>query len=131
MARRPLSKPLKIPRRVRRELRLLVRRQRVAYVVVQRARIVLLAHQKLGTQEIAKQTGGSSRHVRKWKRRFLQAPCVDTLEDRARSGRPARIPVAIRCKLVQLACERPDDQESPAPFRDIWTYRSLADSLDE
>ena len=122
---------MKIPRRVRRELRLLVRRQRAPYVIVQRARIVLLSHAGLGTEEVAARTGCSSRNVRKWKSRFSKAACVDSLEDRGRSGRPAQVPVAIRCKLVQLACERPDDQDPPAPFRDIWTYRSLADSLQE
>ncbi|MCP4449290.1 MAG: transposase, partial [Myxococcales bacterium] len=29
------------------------------------------------------------------------------------------------------ACERPAAQEPPAPFRDIWTYESLARSLEE
>lgn len=54
-----------------------------------------------------------------------------SLEDSARSGRPARISVATRCQLVQLACARPDNEEAPAPFRDLWTYRSLAASLAE
>ncbi|MCP4449000.1 MAG: helix-turn-helix domain-containing protein [Myxococcales bacterium] len=54
-----------------------------------------------------------------------------TLEDQERSGRAAQVPVEIRCKLVQIACERPAAQEPPAPFRDIWTYESLARSLEE
>jgi transposase len=112
-------------------LKLLVRRHRAPFSVVQRARIVLLAHQGLGAEDIAQQVGCSSRNVRKWRMRFATAPSVKSLEDRERSGRPARIPVAIRCKLVQLACERPDKQESPAPFRDLWTYGSLADTLEE
>lgn len=90
-----------------------------------------MAHQREGTAQIARQLGCSRRTVRKWKSRFAASPRVETLEDRERSGRPGRIPVAIRCKLVQLACERPDGQESPAPFRDIWTYGSLADALEE
>lgn len=112
-------------------MKLLVRRHRAPHAVVQRARIVLLAHQGAGTEQIARQLGCSSRNVRKWKARFVDAPCVETLEDQERTGRPARIPVEIRCKLVQLACERPDGEESPAPFRDIWTYASLADALEQ
>ncbi|MCP4448299.1 MAG: helix-turn-helix domain-containing protein [Myxococcales bacterium] len=54
-----------------------------------------------------------------------------TLEDQERSGRAAQVPVEIRCKLEQIACERPAAQEPPAPFRDIWTYESLARSLEE
>ena len=73
-----------------------------------------MAHQGAGTEQLARQLGCSSRTVRKWKARFLEAPCVDTLEDRERSGRPARVPVAIRCKLVQLACERPEQTPTAA-----------------
>ena len=90
-----------------------------------------MAHEGAGTEQIARQLGYSSRTVRKWKARNLAAPGVETLEDRERSGRPARVPIAIRSKLVQLACERPDGEDSPAPFRDIWTYGSLADALEE
>jgi hypothetical protein len=30
---------------------------------------------------------------------------------------------------VQLACARPEGCKSPAPFRDLWTYRSLAEAV--
>lgn len=45
--------------------------------------------------------------------------------DRDRSGRPARIPLEVRCKVVQLACDRPD--KLYAPFRDVWTQQSLTE----
>jgi transposase len=98
---------------------------------VQRAEIMLLAHKGLGTEEIARTVNCSSRNVRKWKVRFAKAPCLASLEDAPRSGRPARISTAIRCQLVQLACARPDDGEAPAPFRDIWTHAALAAALAE
>ena len=101
------------------------------YVVVQRARIVLMAHGGLGTEQIARELSCSSRHVRKWKARFAAAPCLASLEDAPRCGRPARITVATRCQLVQLACARSDSEDAPAPFRELWTYRALADSLAE
>lgn len=72
--------------------------------------------------------GCSSRNVRKWKNRFAAEPSLKGLEDRPRSGRPARVPVLVRCQLVQLACERPKD--NTAPFRDLWTYGSLAEALE-
>lgn len=50
-----------------------------------------------------------------------------SIRDLPRPGRPARIPVHIRCKLVQLACERPDEKRTA--FRDVWTYQALADAL--
>lgn len=131
MKRGPAAERLRIPRHERRELRLLVRRHRAPYAVVQRARIVLMAHAGLGTEQISRQLSCSTRHVRKWKARFAAAPCLASLEDAPRSGRPARITVAIRCQLVQLACDRPDSKDAPAPFRDLWTYGALADGLAE
>ncbi len=131
MAFGPAPQRLKIPRPVRRALELLVRRHRAPHVVVQRARILLMAHKGEGSEQIARSLSCSSRHVRKWKARFAAAPSLETLEDAPRSGRPARIPIAARCQLVQLACARPDGDETPAPFRDIWTYKSLAEALRE
>jgi transposase len=100
-------------------------------MVVVRARIVLMASKGRGTAEIARSLGVTARTVRKWKARFADDPLVHALEDRERPGRPNRISVALRCRLVQLACDRPDGQEKPARFRDIWTYASLADTLAE
>jgi len=90
-----------------------------------------MARQGLGAEQIGRRLGCSSRNVRKWRSRFSIAPKVATLQDAPRSGRPPLIPVAIRCQLVQLACARPDSDDAPAPFRDIWTYGSLADTLAE
>ncbi len=50
-----------------------------------------------------------------------------SLYDAPRSGRPSRTSVALRCELVQLACERPDGVTTP--FREVWTYASLADAF--
>lgn len=76
--------------------------------------------------------GCSERSVRKWKARFIEDPRVESLQDAPRTGRPRQIPVWVRCKLVELACDRPDDdaKAAPAPFRVLWTYRSLADALE-
>lgn len=115
---------------MKRELRLIVRRRRAPHCIVVRAKIVLLAAGGIGTQEIARQLGISGSCVRKWKARFREDPCLASLEDQERPGRPAQIPLEIRCRLIQLACDRPDGVEKPAPFRDIWTYRSLAETLE-
>jgi transposase len=88
---------------------------------------VLLHREGHRTEEVARRVGWTARSVRKWKRRFAQAPSLETLEDAHRSGRPATVPLAIRCQLVRLACERPND--SLARFRDVWTYGSLREVL--
>jgi transposase len=109
------------------ELKRLARKQRAEHTRVQRARIVLLAARGLATPAIAQKVGCSERGVRKWKARFRDDPRVEALEDRPRPGCPAQVPVAVRCALVQLACERPDGVT--IPFRQKWTYGALAEAL--
>ncbi len=80
----------------------------------------------MGTEEIAQRLSIEGRTVRKWKARFEEDPRFEALEDRPRTGRPAEVPLEIRCKLVQLACERPEEPvergkrtRKPAKFRDV------------
>lgn len=128
MPRGPSPRPLHVHRGLLRELKDLVWRGRAIHLVAQRARIVLLAREGRGTEEIAGMVGWSARAVRKWKARFAATPSLETLEDADRSGRPSTVPLSIRCQLVRLACERPNHEIMR--FRDVWTYASLADVLE-
>ena len=94
-----------------------------------RAQIILLCARGLRNAAIARSLGCSEQTVRKWRERFVQAPNLESLQDRPRSGRPAVVPVATRCEVVKLACQRPED--SKARFRDIWTLGSLQEALRE
>lgn len=116
---------------MRKKLWRLIQRHHSSYAIVVRAKIVLMAWEGLGTEEIARRLSISDRTVRKWKARFTEDPHPDTLLDRERSGRPPTIPLEVRCQLVQLACDRPEGEDSPAPFRDVWTYGALRDALEE
>ncbi|MEM9731764.1 MAG: IS630 family transposase [Myxococcota bacterium] len=127
MARGPTPERLRVPRSVVRELKKLVRRSRAPFAVVQRARMILLARAHVGTEETARRLGCSSRNVRKWKSRFRAEPKLVTLEDAPRSGRPATVPTWVRCRLIQIACDRPDGVFTP--FRELWTHGALADEL--
>lgn len=86
MSRGPTPRRLHVHRDLLRELKELVWRGRAIHLVVQGR----------GTEEIAQIVGWTARSVRKWKARFSQAPLLDTLEDADRSGRPARVPLAVR-----------------------------------
>lgn len=118
-----------MPRSVYRELKLIVRRQRLPFAFVCRARVILLARKGLGTTQIAQSVGVSTRFVRKWKQRFRENPCVEALWDQPRSGRPPRIPLVARCCLIKLACQRPEGETTP--FRDVWTHAALAAALEQ
>jgi transposase len=96
---------------------------------VVRARIVLLAEQGLSNPDIAARVGCTQRTVYQWRTKFALSPCMDVLEDRRRSGRPGSVCVTVRCELVKLACERPDDEK--APLRDVWTHAALQAALEE
>jgi len=109
------------------KLKRLARKQRAPHRLVVRARIVLLAAKGHGADEIGRRVGCCARSVRKWKARFASDPRVESLDDLPRPGVPASIPVAVRCELVQLACERPDG--ITVPFREKWTYAALAEAL--
>ncbi len=115
-------------RRVRRELKKLVRRHRAPFVTVQRAQALLLARAGMGTTAIARHLGWSARSVRKWKARFRANPTIAALDDATRSGRPARVPTWVRCRLVQIACDRPDGVFTP--FREVWTRDALAEHVE-
>ena len=103
--------------------------ERLPHRQVVRARIVLLAAKGLGNRAIAAKVGCTERNVYAWRTRFARCPLAASLEDRRRSGRPARISVSVRCELIKLACERPDEEK--APLRDVWTQQALQSALRE
>jgi transposase len=95
--------------------------------LVRRARIGLLAADGVSSHQIAVRVGVTDKTVRLWRGRIAANPCVASLEDMPRSGRPPSVPLEVRLKLVSLACERADDDK--APFRDVWSHSSLRDAV--
>lgn len=96
---------------------------------VVRARTLLLVADGVPTAEVARRTGQTDRTVRKWKARFGARPSLETLDDAPRSGRPQSVPTTTRLAVVRIACERPDGDEKPKSFRDLWTHQALADEV--
>jgi transposase len=112
---------------VREELKVLARSGRAEARLVLRAKLVLLAAEGHSNQKIARSLGCHVDTVRVWRGRFARDGRVVTLEDRPRSGRPARISPATRCKLIKLACDRPANHGLQT--RTTWTYATLARRL--
>lgn len=77
---------------------------------VQRARILLLAHDGRSNAEIARQVGCCLQTVRNWRRRWLRQP---TLDDASRSGCPRRLTATERAAITALACSSPRDHQHP------------------
>lgn len=106
-------------------LRRVASQQRERYAVVRRAQMVLGLLEGLSPCEVAEQLGCGVSTVRKWRARWNRKPCVASLYDAPRSGRPPKFDLETRCTVVQLACDRPKD----VPFREVWTQQTLADRL--
>lgn len=125
----PRPVPLVISPELRAELGRVTRSTSARHAHVVRACVVLLCADGVGTQDVARRTGWSDRAVRKWKARFAREPSIETLDDQPRSGRKACIRIESRLAVVRIACARPDSDEKPKRFRDLWTQQSLADEL--
>lgn len=76
------------------------------YAEVQRARIVLLAHQAptWSNTQIARTVGCARDTVKEWRRRWQQQ---GTLQAIARAGASRHFPALVRARIVALACSKP------------------------
>lgn len=99
------------------------------YRMVVRSRLILMAAAGTTNEGIAERLGITPQMVCKWRRRFAADPRLATLSDVPRSGRPAQVPLAARCEVIKLACERPDGKATP--FREVWTQQALATAVAE
>src|SRR3989440_1867739 len=83
----PLTVKVEVPPRDREVLASWVRSPSIRAGLAQRARIVLLAADEIGTNEIVRRTGASKPTVILWKKRYA-AEGAGGLEDRPRPGKP-------------------------------------------
>jgi transposase len=90
--------------------------------------MILMLARGVGPSDVARTVGCTERNVYKWRTRWEQSPAVEALHDAQRSGRPAAITMKTRCRVIQLACDRPE--QSVPPFRSTWTQQALADALE-
>ena len=91
-----------------------------------RARIILMADSgEYNNIEIAKYVGIDVGEITKWRKRWIKSKDKDIeerLKDRPRSGRPATITAEQWCKIMALACEKPENHGVPITH---WSHSSL------
>jgi len=122
--RGPRPRPIRLSRAKRRKLKRLAGATSAPARLVLRARIILLAADGKRNTEVASALACRSRTVCKWRMRFLASDRnLRSLRDEHRSGRPREIPLDVRCTVISLACQRPDERRTP--FRNVWTLQSL------
>src|SRR2546423_10596968 len=116
-----LTVAVQMPAEDRAELTRWTRTPSLRAGLAQRARIVLLADEGVGTNEIVQRVGVSKPTVIAWKKRYA-AEGIGGLEDRPKPGRPARVD---EVEVVLATLEAP-----PAKLGAThWSSRLLADQL--
>lgn len=119
----PRARLVRLSRSLRSKLEALESRPTAPARSARRARVALLAAAGHSNSEISRLVGWTEKTVRKWRKRIAARKHVTALDDMPRSGRPPLIPLAIRCEVIKLACDRPEGCR--IPFRDLWTLDSL------
>jgi len=116
-----LSVSVELPAEDRAELTRWLRASSIRAGLAQRARIVLLAADGVGTSEIVERVGVSKPTVIAWKKRYATEG-IGGLADRPKRGRPARVD-EVAVVLATL--------EPPPPRLGVthWSSRLLADQL--
>jgi transposase len=95
-----------------RELKHLSQSHMAPWVEVQRARILLLAHEypDWSNYRIAEKVGCGIDMVKKWRKRWQQLPSVKSLP---RSGASRKFSALQRSRITALACSNPSDHNKP------------------
>src|SRR3954465_10054178 len=115
---------VEIPQADRRELERRVRDKDAPARVVEGARIVLLAAEKVPGKEIAAIVGCAEGTVVTWRGRYAEHG-LPGLEDLPRPGKPAQPPEALRDRVLELTLSEPPDQFGATH----WSSRLLATAL--
>jgi transposase len=117
----PLTVRVDVPPRDRAELTRWTRASSIPAGLAQRARIVLLAADGVGTNEIVERVGVSKPTVIAWKKRYA-AEGLGGLDDRPKPGRPRTVD---ELGIVQATLEPPPERLGVTH----WSTRLLADQL--
>ena len=109
------------------ELNRLVRKQSISQSIAKRARLILLvAEEKLQHIEISKKVGIVQSQLPQWRKRWQEAnketEVEERLKDKARSGRKPTITAEQWCKIMALACEKPENHGVPITH---WSHSTL------
>src|SRR3954462_7915050 len=113
-----------VPEADRRELERRARDKGAPARVVERARIVLLAAEKVPGKEIAAIVGCAEGTVVTWRGRYAKHGLAG-LEELPRPGKPVQLPEALRDRVLELTLTEPPDQFGATH----WSTRLLATAL--
>jgi len=108
------------------ELNQLIRKQSISQNIAKRAKLILLVvEDKLQHIEISKEVGIVQSELPKWIKRWQERKeetIEECLKDKARSGRKPTITAEQWCKIMALACEKPENHGVPITH---WSHSTL------
>ncbi len=123
---RPTKYKIELNKIEKEALERIVRKQTTAQNKARRARIILMSGSgKYKNGEIAKYVGMDNGEITRWTKRWVESSIEDVeerLEDKPRSGRPATITAEQWCKIMALACEKPEEHGVPISH---WSHSTL------
>ena len=107
-------------------LEAIVRKQTTPQNIARRARIILMVDGGKHTNtKVAEYVGMDNGEITRWTKRWVESKEEDVearLEDKPRSGRPATITAEQWCKIMALACEKPELHGVPITH---WSHSTL------
>ncbi|WP_448639701.1 IS630 family transposase [Geodermatophilus sp. URMC 63] len=115
---------VEVPEADRRELERRVRAKGAPAREVERARIVLLAAERVPGKQIAAMVGCAEPTVVTWRRRYAERGLAG-LADEPRPGKPSPLPEALRDRVLELTLTEPPIQYGATH----WSSRLLAAAL--
>ena len=120
----PSARRVVLSRDQRRELQVLLRRERTPWAIARRAQAILGldAEPSSCVSGVAAELGCDRKYVAQWRDRYL-ARGVEGLKGRPRTGRPSVIGPVSRCEVIAMACGKPSD--FGVEHRNRWTTDSL------
>jgi transposase len=112
------------------ELERLVRKQTTVQNIARRARIILMVDRgKYSNTKVAEYVGMDNGEITRWTKRWVENKEKEVekrLEDKARTGRPATIRAEQWCKIMAIACEKPELHGVPITH---WSHSTLTEEI--
>ena len=115
----------------KKELKKITKKLTAQHKIVRRATIILLADADEKYSVIADQLMIQNRVVTTWIKRWLNTvdsnmEILERLQDLRRPGTPRKFTEEQWCKIMAIACEKPEEYERPITHR---TEKELADEV--
>ena len=118
---------IELSKQEKEDLESLIRKQSLSQNIAKRARVILLVSEdELKHVEISKVVGIAQSELPKWIKRWQEKSkekkVEERLKDKARTGRKATITAEQWCKIMALACEKPENHGVPITH---WSHSTL------